>query len=181
MFKKAFVAFLLFLLIATPAIAAIAFDATANGQDSNVSSLTWSHTCTGADLVLIVGVSTRGDDGDAVPDGVTYNGVAMTLIDGQGFATVLFSSLWQLKAPATGANNVVVSWTTNTVRVVGGSMSFTGVDQTNPIDASNKATGNSTAPSVAVTTVADNAWIVDNLGFRTGSSETVTLDAGDSE
>ncbi len=181
MFKKAFVAFLLFLLIATPAIAAIAFDATANGQDSNVSSLTWSHTCTGADLVLIVGVSTRGDDGDAVPDGVTYNGVAMTLIDGQGFATVLFSSLWQLKAPATGANNVVVSWTTNTVRVVGGSMSFTGVDQTNPIDSDNGATGSSTAPSVTLTTVAANAWGVDNLGIRTSSSETVTIDVGDTE
>ena len=82
MFKKAFVAFLLFLLMATPAIATIAFDATANGQDSNVASLTWSHTCTGSDLVLIVGVSTRGGDGDAVPTGVTYNGVAMTLIDG---------------------------------------------------------------------------------------------------
>ena len=182
MFKKAFVAFLLFLLMATPAIAAIAFDATANHQASNTgTSETWTHTTsTGSDRILIVGVTTRGDDGTAAPNGVTYDSVSMTKIRDDSYS-VSNSSLWRLVAPATGSNAIVVSWTTNAVRLVAGSMSFTGVDQTNPIDSDNGATGSSTAPSVTLTTVAANAWGVDNLGIRTSSSETVTIDVGDTE
>lgn len=160
---------------------AIAFNAVANHQASNTGTQeTWSHTCTGSNLLLIVGVSTRGEDGTSAPSSVKYNSVGLTKINDVSLS-VSNSSLWRLIAPATGSNTVEINWASNAIRLVTGSMSFTGVDQTNPIDANNTATASSTAPSVALTTIADNAWVVDNLGVRTSSSETATLDAGDDE
>src|SRR3972149_3113909 len=76
------------------------------------SSLTWSHTVTstGADRILVVGVSIRNGSSQTVSS-VTYNGVAFPPVLG-GVATngtVLRNELWYLLNPATGTNNVVVT------------------------------------------------------------------------
>ena len=51
---------------------AIALDATSNsGYQNNVTSYSWSHTCNGSDLILVVGLSQSGGN---LASSVTYNG-----------------------------------------------------------------------------------------------------------
>jgi hypothetical protein len=147
--------------------AGIAFDAasSASSSGSGSASLTWSHTVSvsGTNRILIVGVSVKS--GSTVT-GVSYAGVSFSAIsnpivvgNNAGNARV---ELWQLVAPATGANNVIVTLSAS-ARFVGGAVSLTGVNQTNPIDASNSASGSSATPSITITTIANNAWVVDTI------------------
>jgi len=84
---------------------AIAFDATTDGGNTTATSLTYSHTCTGSNRILFVSVI--GAIGSDNVTGATYAGAAMTLVDKQASARSTY--LFYLIAPATGANNVVVS------------------------------------------------------------------------
>lgn len=148
----------------------IAFDA-ASSNSGNTNSLSWLHTVSGAKRILIVGVSIR--DTNMTVGGITYGGAPLTFIDAQNNGTNCRVELWMRVAPATGANNVIVTLSGST-RVVGGAVSFTNVDQASPIDAGPTfAVGNSTAPSVAVTIVTDNAWVMDNLAFNDNATDTV--------
>lgn len=165
---------------------ALAIDATSNSGDlTSVSSATWSHTCTGSNLILIVGANSRGvkSDTNTTVTGVTYNGVALTKIradqiDGSSAPDTFRgrSELWYLIAPATGAHNVVVTLT-GTVTATGcGAVSFTGAIQgAGAIDAHNGATANTdTTPSVNVTVVASNCYLIDTIYSR---SDTLAKDA----
>jgi hypothetical protein len=155
------------LLLIGAAHAQIALDATSNATPAAASSLTWSHTVSGSNRLLHVSVAARdggGTNNDAT--GVTYNGVALTKVrdDSSNFGTYR-SSVWRLVAPATGANNIVVTFA-GTVGIVAqaSGVSLTGVDQTTPDAGNNGASdGNSTITSISasVTTTADNAWIID--------------------
>ena len=86
--------------------------------------------------------------------------------------------MWQLVPPATGNNPIVVTLSA-AANVVGGAVSLTEVDQTTPIDAGPAfAPGNSNAPSVAITTVTDNAWVIDTMA---SPDATATVGAGQTE
>lgn len=155
---------------------ALAFDAVSSAEDSNVSSLSWSHTCTGSDLALNVGgVARDATAGDAVISGITYNGVALTNIDVAG--TTRRSEMWELKNPATGSNTVTITYTGTCERVGGSAISHTGADQSTQPDASNTNTGNDDTPTVDVTTIADDTIVVDcvffnNVGASVGADQT---------
>ncbi len=122
-----------------PLSCAIAYD---TGVDASyvvgATSQTWSHTCTGSDRLLAVGVFGElvSLDGTGVfITGATYNGVAMTLVFKQAEAqgntpgSDRWVYLFLLVNPASGANNVVVSG--STPMVMGGmSTSYTGAKAT---------------------------------------------------
>lgn len=127
---------------------AIAFDAAATGGAASASSVTFSHTCTGSDLLLLVGVHLYNVNGATISS-VTYNGIALTLVDSAANSNRRVS-LYRLVAPATGANDVVITLSGTEFEVNGGSMSFTGVDQTTPLGTAVAANGNSTTPTVDV-------------------------------
>ena len=56
---------------------AIAYDATANGTNAPATGpLTFSHTCSGSNRFLVVGIATFSGD---IITGVTYNSVALEL------------------------------------------------------------------------------------------------------
>ena len=149
------------------------FDAATTGTAANATTLTFSHTvgAAGADRLLIVAVSI---DNRAV-SGVTYNAVAMTSV---GSATApdgkQISHMWQLVAPATGANNVVVTCSNNGVDIVAVATSYTLVDQTTPLGTAATATGTSTTASVTVTS-ATGELVVDSVSSNLG---TLTVGAG---
>lgn len=129
---------------------AVAFDAASSSNGGVVASLTFSHTCSGSDRLLVVGCAINSGASAAV-SGVTYNGVAMTsagaaVMDG-GNTEV---SLWYLVAPATGANNIVVSISGTISGIAAGGTSFTGVDQATPVGTYASANGNSSTASVSV-------------------------------
>lgn len=157
---------------------AIAFDATTTGNKGSAgSSLTYSHTCTGSNLVLLVGVESRNND----VTGVTYATVAMTQIgsaqvSADGLTT---NTVWQLAAPATGANNVVVS-ITGTNHIASVASSYTGVDQTTPVATNASGTG-TTQPTVNVSATSTTQLVVDFAGTRTNGSDATTAGASQTE
>ena len=147
---------------------AIAFDAASSASGNSVSSLTWSHTCTGADLILIVGVSWFGSA--RTVSGVTYAGTALTSV-GSANSGGQKMEIFRLVAPATGANNVVVTMS-SAGETVAGAHSYTGVDSTTPLGTFASAIG---GPTVDVTSATDEVVVdcasMDNL-LTVGAGQT---------
>jgi hypothetical protein len=154
---------------------AATFDATANSKVLNATSLTFSHTCTGTNLVLIVGTGTDGGIGIA---NITYAAVGITPISAitspGGFNG---AEQWGKIAPATGANNVVITADSAT-GIVGGSVSASGADQSTGWGAATTANGTDAAPTVNVTSET-GALVVDahSNGVNTPGNPTVTVHA----
>lgn len=150
---------------------AIAFDAASGGFENPNTSLTFSHTCTGSDLVLFVGVTCSLNDN--VVTGVTYNGDAMTLVrKNTPNGTTRWLYLWKLISPDTGTHDVVVSSSENTF-IGATSASYTGCDQTTNPEASADDSTTGTGDTSTITTLTDNAW-----AGMVASAESGTIAAG---
>lgn len=142
---------------------AIAYDSSSSLNSSawsSGSSFTWSHTCSGSNRFLIVGVFAVSSGGSDIVSGVTYGGTSMTRINTE-VSGVDRVYLYGLIAPKTGSNDIVVSLSTSSSFVASGGVSYTGVKQVSQPEAN--AT-NSSGPSVSslsltVTTSSDNAWL----------------------
>lgn len=150
---------------------ALSFDAATTGSITVASSSgSFSHTCSGINRILFVGVSVSGANGIS---SVTYNGVSMTLVASIANGTNGEASIWYLISPTSGSNSVSVTASGTTGGAVIGAVSLNGSHQSSPIGATNTATGTSTNPSTSVTTAEDNDWIIDCL-FATGAFLTLT-------
>ena len=160
---------------------AIAFDAVSNVSDvTDIAApieMSWSHTCsTGSDRLLLVAFH-GPDAGDTVAS-VTYAGTSMTLVRETVNAGANLVSVWELVAPATGANTILVTVNNAFTSAEGSAISFTGVDQTTPTEADNGSTADAAgAVSTAVTTLTDNAWGVD-FCTKEASSNGMVVDTG---
>lgn len=128
------------------------------GQTGTATPITWSHTCTGSNRALLVGVVIAGTD-TGVTTTVTYNGVTVPTVVKRhsNDSTSGYAELFALAGPATGTNTVSVAVAgSGWEGFEGGSVSFTGVDQTTPVAHSATAVGNSAFPSVTVASTAGN-------------------------
>jgi hypothetical protein len=161
---------------------AIAFDAATDGGVVNPgTSLTYAHTCTGSNRILLV-FAFGATSGDTIT-GATYGGVAMTAVSAAFQLTGdRMVHCWYLVNPASGANNVVVSASGS--QVIGSfSMSYTGAKQSGQPDASNTGENpGQTSFSLSVTTIADNCWTVlltrtDGTNNTAGANTTERLDS----
>ena len=137
---------------------AIAYDtSTKNLSSLNHTTHSWSHNCTGTNLVLCITVSVNVA---VTVSSVTYNAVgatqAATNVNGN-----VRSEIWILVAPATGYHTVAVNFSGTTRRSYCGAVSLTGCNQTGQPEAFNSATGTDTTPTVSKATIADNSWMVD--------------------
>ena len=144
---------------------AIAFDATAPlnhaspGPTTNTTSFNVISNTKGI-LLLACFVGAN-----AMISAATYAGFSLTPIDDKSHGVRV--SLWQLLTPPTGANNVVTT-SNGGFNYDGGVASYTGVDQSTPIDASTSDTtavagGGGDAPytiNPAITVNTNNAWLV---------------------
>lgn len=167
---------------------ALALDAKTQfaGDDTDVSSITWQHTCTGADLVLIVRVQQCDPDPVAIST-VTYNSVAMTQIaasvSSRDFGTYAFrTEFWYLINPDTGgAFDIVVTPASECENLTGGASSWTGAKQDAGVirgaAVANSATAGSTV-SVAISS-ATGDFVIDagaagnNWNPTVGASQTL--------
>lgn len=162
---------------------AIAFDAASSVlNQSDITSpytMSWSHTCTGSNLVLVVAAH-MSDPGDTIA-GVTYNGVALTKIVEQANAGASLISLWYLVNPDTGANTITVTCDNSFSTCNGTAISLTGVAQTGTVENSG-STEADTANNIAtsVTTVAANAWIVDAV-YKEATLDSMVVESGQTE
>lgn len=170
---------------ASPYLFAIAFDATSSAAFVNSTSVTWSHTCTGSDLILFAGPY-QNNVTDTLT-GVTYAAAAMTFVN-VAVATVPAQGhqyIYYKAAPATGANNIVATSSLSTA-MAGISSSYSGVHQSSPIDSNNS---NFTSPTTSISTtvtVVATSWILvigrsdnggesnDTAGYSTRLDSTAT-------
>lgn len=140
----------------------IAFDAASNsGYQAASSTPSWSHTCAGSNRFLGVDVSLLSVPGTTVT-GITYNGVAMSLI---GVKSIISGAgrveCWGLANPASGDHTIVVTLSAVCISA-STATSYTNVHQTSPTEAFNSAQATNVGAAdatVTITTVADNDWV----------------------
>ncbi len=163
--------------------AAIAFDDATGASFNGALTLTFSHTVTssGSDRVLIVGAASRDDGNNDTITGVTYDGAGMTKITDRAGDANGYISLWFLANPSTGANNVVItgSGTAGGKFLVGGAVSFTGVDQSTPTGSAT-ATAASGHPTVNVSS-ATGEVVIDAAMIVIGPSDTLSVGVDQTE
>ena len=142
---------------------AIAYDnSTVDSSSANRSDTTFSHTTSGSNRALVVMAYWDNFAGGREVSNVTYNGVALTkaltLISGPDDISL---DIWYLANPASGSNDVFLDDSGSAVAwdaVI--AMSYTDVDQDDPVGAIQSATGTSSSPSLSITTENDNSMIV---------------------
>ena len=150
-----------------PLVDAVSFGSTGG------TSLTISHTTSGSDRLMLVGVSINNVKLETVFS-VTYNGVLLTQVgtvnhqgSGGNDARV---EIWRLSAPAVGTHDVVISFSRNLKRsAVGGVMTLTGVDQADPLGTFASNYASSTSASLSVPS-ASNELVLGVVACQTCSS-----------
>ena len=156
--------------------ASSAVGASSTGSDTSV---TWSHTVgAGSNRLLVVLLSDNPTD---AVSSVTYGGVALTQLPGAHVVggTGAEVDIWYLKNPASGAANFVATWAAQGY-LNAGAVSFSGVDQTTPLDTPVTATGTGRSASATVATDANNI-VIDNLCLQESSADNPTATAGGSQ
>lgn len=102
----------------------IAFDAASSAHtDPDSNTLSWSHTTSGSDRIMIVGVTTRSNTPVA---SLTYGGANLTKIRHDNPGSDVRTELWVLVAPDQGTHSVdlVVD---NSTTIEAGATTWTGV------------------------------------------------------
>ena len=193
----------------TPVRAAVAQDTPTHGSCADSAApnctgggpvvMTVAHTTNASTLrALIVGFTLTGSASCVAPDTVTYAGVSLSAVETVSPAGSRWAGLWALPAgtmPATGANNVVASWSAipcggSASQLDMGVFSASGVDQTTNYSDTGTNSGTGTSATLTLTGVGANdpgfqmvcagngltsttetsQWSVDNTSFSCGSS-----------
>lgn len=163
----------------------VTYDASTSATlTSQAGSMSWSQTTgTGNDRLLLVTIDvfrTNGGTPSSVT-GVTYGGVALTQA-----ATVQWSSsprvwsyLYYLVNPSSGTKTITATFSGNNV-AVGGSVTYTNVNQTAPLQVSSVNSASSGSQSVSLTASgSNNKLLFGHMGsYRTSSDYTVTEGGG---
>lgn len=156
----------------------ISRDATSSGKTTGQTSVTVSHTCSGSDRLLLVGVADQG--GDTVT-GVTYNGVAMTQIAKKIRGAIEYGYVYALLAPATGTHNVVVSRSNSSFDLAAMCASYNDVQQGGFTtgDGFDKVTNNASSTQNATATITTlNAYAWTFLLFSNGGQSAISAGSG---
>ncbi len=149
----------------------IATDNTSNATSTNATTLSWPHTVgTANNRLLLVGISCR--DGSSLL-GVTYGGQPLKRRQAQnGPGNQDRIELWYLLAPPSGTANVVATLT-NASHVVGGAVSFTAVNQSQPFGESASASGQTTTASVNVSDTSSDQVVFSMIAASEGANPVI--------
>lgn len=145
---------------------------TNGGYTGGATSLTYSHTTgSGSNRILIVGFTGDVTGGSDDVSSVTYAGNAMTFINKTDGVNNRWSYLYYILNPTTGANNVVITFSSSHW-IQSGCVEYTGVQD---IDANttNESTISVTTLTTSVTTTVDNSWtVLFECGYSGGNDPT---------
>lgn len=146
----------------------IAVDSVSADTVTNAASTTFSHTIAGTNRLLVVGLSWWDSPAD-VSD-VKLGDTALAEVWNETPGTTSAAQYYLLNPP-NGTQTVAVNWTAATWAVVG-AISFTGVNQTDPLgsNATNAGTG---SPATVDVTSASGELVVDTVATNDASSKTV--------
>ncbi len=170
--RWAVLAFLLF-FASSPAFGAIAYDTSTSSKASSGTSVSWSHTTTsGSNLLLVVGVFVEdATAGDRAVSSVTYNSVNMTRLVTQDYSGGgMNAEIWYLVNPSTGANTVNVTLGGTVDDVFAGATTYTGVDQTTPMESYAGLNGYNSPTSITIRAYGANSWLYSVIGNASSNS-----------
>ncbi len=155
------------------AFGAITPDATSS-TSGNTDVLSWSHTVgAGPNRILIVGVSNRRSNRTVTS--VTYAGQNLTRVGTQLSGTnTCRLDMWYLVSPPAGTATVVVTLSNGT-DVIGGAVSFFGVDPLAPMGPFTSANG--TGTNAALSVASDINEIVVDVVAAPGTALSLTPNA----
>lgn len=147
---------------------AIAFNSVQDSTRGSGTSKSFSFTNTAGDCFIGYTRNTNGSS----PSSETYNSVAATLVASQDNGADHRHNMYQLVAPATGANTVAISYSVSQGFIDAAALSYSGVHQSNPCPANNttNTATSQTTFSPSMTTTIDNSWVIACIGNSTGDS-----------
>jgi hypothetical protein len=158
--------------------AAVEVDAESSNSTFGTSSITISHTTSGTNRLMLVGVSLNNDGYEEVT-GVTYNSVALTLVGTVANDDDSRVEIWKLVAPDTGTYDAVVTFSADLLQEgFAGVVTFTGVHQTTPLGNFTSAIGD------GITATVDISSVTGELVFEVLAAEystSATVGAGQTE
>ena len=136
------------------------------GYVVNTGQFTVSYVVgSGLNRLLVVGV--QGDVTNDYITGVTYNGVAMSLIDpinGKNYVAGAGNARWEymyyLLNPASGTHNIVISASASCDYIIAGAADYAGVAQVAPETTAKHIINPGTSLTTPITTITDNAWAI---------------------
>lgn len=128
-----------------------------------------TYTMTGAETItitnanmLIVQVMTR--DGSPTISSITHNGKPLSELAAHGWAVGPRTFTWGRVNPDVGTYDIVITFS-QAVKGIACALGLTGVNTTNPVGATAGVSGGpDQVPSVDITTLYDNSWIVSHVG-----------------
>ena len=129
-------------------------------SSNNISgTLTWTHiTTNAANRAMLVGAS-FGNPGAV--SAITYGGFSLTKVKAIT-NSVVSSEVWLLVNPPSGTNTIAITTIGSPSTFSAGAVTFSGVDQTTPLSATNTAFGNSSSSSLIISS-ATNQIVFDNM------------------
>lgn len=154
---------------------AIAHDSTtAAGNNKTGTAASWSHTVASGGVLFVVVMMRNATDANRSVSSVTYDGVNLTqAIRVTNDTYDLSAEIWYLANPTTGSSKTI------TVTLAGAGnlwsaagSSFTGVNTTNPIGATQTAQASSTGISLSITPSYSNSWIIDSVYSKSDNAIT---------
>ena len=163
---------------------AITHDATTNGSAGSATSLTYSHTCASS-AYLLIGSSTFDLSSHTISS-VTYAGASCTaFVTVQGTDLGVFgrAGFYEKTAPASGANDVVITASEEMVYgIAGNATSRLGVGSTGtPVSSAGNTYGTATDPSLSGIGAASGELAVDLLNDFGPIGGTYTVGSGQTE
>ncbi len=165
--------------------AAVAVNSVSNKDTGANTSLTlpiggdtWTHSVSGNNTLLIVGVAIHQTGSNESVSTVTHNGKSLTFIGSSSRNKAFRTELWYRLAPDEGTYNIVVTLD-SAARFVAGAISFAGVSQSIPLGTYAGVGGYSSSLSVNVSSE-EGGMVVDVMGHQ-NSSTTAAIGAGQTQ
>lgn len=154
-------------------------DTTQTATGGNVSTLSWTHSASGANRLVVVGIS-WGLSSASIAS-LTYGQMPMTQIGTRTNTTKdINMALWMLVAPPTGAQTIRVAFSGQVGdNAIGGSVSFTNVNQTTPTGTFSSSVGGGPGISVTASSGPDEL-VIDTVAADSNPSG-MTLGSGQTQ
>jgi len=131
---------------------------TSFGSDYDI---TWNHTVSGSDRILVVAVMVYNTD----PGSVTYNGTALTKSSADVNNGNYCVSIWYLINPDTGNNEILLNFS-STEYGIATAISLTGADQiTQPDNTATESGSSGSGNTLSITTNTDGSYLVDGMNI----------------
>jgi len=142
----------------------ISYDSYGSGNNADgTASIIWSHVVgSAANRLIMVGISIRTVTVSVL--NVTVGMQLATFLRSDIRGTEVTGEIWYLVNPDPGPKTVTVTLS-GISKASGGSVSYTGVAQTSPIDNHRGLSYGGETPSISLTTTTDNDWIFSNLAI----------------